>query len=91
MSAPDSLPAEAHSIPEELRRAAMPSTALLRAWSADPANETCWGLDVLADHIERLEARIGMLVVANQINMDTIEQMQLAKVGVEMGQIEMEE
>lgn len=32
----------------------MPSTSLLRLWNADPENEVCWGLDAIADELDRL-------------------------------------
>lgn len=39
--------------------APMPSTSLLRQWAADPANEQVWGLDAIADEIERLRKLAG--------------------------------
>lgn len=32
----------------------MPSTSLLRKWAADPTNEQVWGLDAVADELDRL-------------------------------------
>jgi len=32
----------------------MPSTSLLRQWAADKANEQVWGLDAIADELDRL-------------------------------------
>lgn len=37
----------------------MPSPALLRQWARDGANDVCWGLDVLADELERLRRAAG--------------------------------
>lgn len=34
--------------------APMPSTSLLRKWAADPTNEQVWGLDAVADELDRL-------------------------------------
>jgi hypothetical protein len=36
----------------------MPSPALLREWATDPCNAQCWGLDAVADEIERLRAEV---------------------------------
>lgn len=36
-----------------------PDNAQLRRWNADPQNEQCWGLDGVADYIERLERELA--------------------------------
>ena len=37
----------------------LPSTEQLRAWAADGENEMCWGLDSVADELERLRGAIS--------------------------------
>ena len=32
----------------------MPSTSLLRQWASDPEQAQCWGLDAIADELDRL-------------------------------------
>lgn len=40
----------------------MPPLDHLRAWDKDPNNDQCWGLDVVADEIERLRAALQAIV-----------------------------
>lgn len=40
-----------------IRPEGVPSNELLREWASHADNETCWGLDALADYITALESK----------------------------------
>ncbi len=61
-----------------------PDARLLRQWAADPHNTICWGLDRVADELERLEVlsqdseayEIGWEAGAEAIKREWIEELE---------------
>lgn len=50
----------------------IPSTSLLRQWARDSDNSICWGLDALANEIDRLRHAAGESLARNPIDAEFI-------------------